>query len=198
MQHDVGVDVERFIHRALEGVQALGHQSRFAPALKLAPSDSNSSLIFNESRVGVPSSSMRCEKLAVPGPGRIGCITAVDQQREIHHRRGVPLGQNHFQAVRQSSFLQRGNFSDMGPPSAGSFDRSSLLGLEVGRIGLHFEDVVAIAQPVVRGLFHRGRGRGLDPRQIFLVAIGVAVNVWQRASRSLLPPKPPMRSTIRA
>src|SRR5262249_23006458 len=42
-------------------------QSRLAPALKLALNDSSSSPIFSESRVGVPSSSMRNARLAVPG-----------------------------------------------------------------------------------------------------------------------------------
>ena len=42
-------------------------QSRLEPAPKLALSDSSSSPILSESRVGVPSSNMRWEKLAVPG-----------------------------------------------------------------------------------------------------------------------------------
>ena len=92
-----------------------------------------------------------------------------------------------------------GSFRASAEPSAGGLERSiGAAVLRVGGIGLDFEDVIAIAEPVVGG-FLDGSGRGgLDALEIGLVAIGIAGKVWQRARMSLLPPKPPMRSMMRA
>ena len=110
-------------------------QSRLVPALKLAPSDSSSSPILSESRVGVPSSSMRSERLAVPGSaGGIGGVAAVDQQREVDDRRGVALGQHDLQAVGKRRLLHRRQLERHGLAQGRRFGAVELgVGLQVGR-----------------------------------------------------------------
>src|SRR5208283_2578498 len=108
------------------------------------------------------------------GSGGIGRIAAMKDQREIDDGSSVAFRENDFEAVGEFGFLHGRKIERHGGAESGrmrTIDR--LGGLEVGRIGLNFENIVAIGQPTL-GRFLDGSGRGcLDALEVGFVAIGI-------------------------
>ncbi len=119
---------------------------------------------------------MRCSKLSVP-VASAGSAEYPLSTINVKFTTGAVWrsASTIFRPLLSVDFSSAGSLSDTGSPAAGSFERSSLPTVLIrGWIGLHLEHVVAVAEPVDRGFLHRRRSSGLHPRQIVLVAIGIA------------------------
>ena len=87
----------------------------------------------------------------------------------------MALRQHNLQTIAERRPFQRRKVERHRFARSGLFGAVKFsVGLERGGIRVHLENVVAIAEPVIGGFLHRGRGRGLHPLQIVLVTIGIA------------------------
>src|SRR5262245_51950760 len=99
-------------------------QSRLAPALKFALNDSSSSPILSESRVGVPSSSIRSARLAVPGASAGSAAYPLLTIREKFTTGAVwRSATTSFRPLESVALCMGGRLSDAAPPSAGGLER---------------------------------------------------------------------------
>ena len=176
MQNEVCINIQRLIHRALQSIQI--DQSPVETGAGSEVGAERFQFFANSQRVARRSAFLQHALLKVGGAsrvGRIGGVSAVHHQSEIHHGSGVALRQHNLQPVAERGFLKRRKLERHGVARSG-LSRPVEFGFsfEAGGIRMHFEHVVAVAQPVVGSLLHRGRSRGLHAFKIVLIAIGIA------------------------
>ena len=108
MQNQVCINVERLVHSALERVEADQGPVEIGAGIEVGAEGFQFFADFQ--RIARRRAFLQHALLKAGGArrvGRIGGVSAVHHQREIHHGRGVALRQHDFQPVAERGFLQR-------------------------------------------------------------------------------------------
>ena len=176
MQNQVGINVERSIHGALQRVEA--DQRPIQTCRRREVSAERFQLFADFQRISRWRTFFEHALLKARRSWsirRVSGISAVDHQSEVHDRSRMTLRQHDLQPIRELRLLQCRQLERLRTAHRG-FLRAIEFGFsfKVSRIRMHFQNVIAIAQPLVCRLLHAGRRGFLHPSQIIFVAIRIA------------------------
>ena len=164
MKDQVGVDVESLVHIYFQGVEIDGGRVEIGAGGKFGAEGGE---LFADLE-GIASGRAFLEHALFEAAGAAG-VDGIGGKAAIHHERkiddgsGVALGQNNFQSVGERSGLHRGKLQRHGRAKRGRFGAIERRGsIKSGRIGVDFQNVVAVAEPLVGGFLDAGRRGGLD------------------------------------